>query len=75
MLIFNFLKWRCILLLSNFDKFLSLFYKLKYNLEEYMCFIVEYIFFLYQSYITVWDHIMVTPHLQNGVTWIITKEL
>ena len=40
-----------------------------------MCFIVEYIFFLYQSYITVWDHIMVTPHLQNEVMWIITKEL
>lgn len=32
-----------------------------------MCFIVEYKFFLYQSYITVWDHIMVIPHLQDEI--------
>ena len=48
---------------------------LKCNLEEYMCFIVEYIFFLYQSYITVWYHIMVIPHLQNEIVLIITQDL
>lgn len=38
-----------------------------------MCFIVEYIFFLYQSYITVWDHIMVIPHLQDEIILVILK--